>query len=174
MTKNDDRRAEIVEQLADFVLARGLSAASLRPLAQAAGLSDRMLLYYFKDKRELIEATLALIAARLVALIETRKAPHPLPVDALAATLSAILSQDELWPYIRVWTELISLAARDEPPFRDLAEAIGRGFLAWGESQLLSDDPARRAADAARVLVMVEGRMVLKAVGMSDVVALTD
>ena len=56
MTKPDSRRTEIVERLADHVLAHGLSASSLRPLAKAAGTSDRMLLYYFADKSEMMTA----------------------------------------------------------------------------------------------------------------------
>jgi AcrR family transcriptional regulator len=49
VSKNYTRRAEIIQRLTDYVLAEGLSAASLRPLAKAAGTSDRLLLYYFND-----------------------------------------------------------------------------------------------------------------------------
>lgn len=62
MRKADTRRQQILERLADHVLAHGMQAASLRPLAAAAGTSDRMLLHYFADKEELITATLALVA----------------------------------------------------------------------------------------------------------------
>ena len=40
--------------LAGHVLAHGLGEASLRPLAKAAGTSDRMLLYHFGTKEALI------------------------------------------------------------------------------------------------------------------------
>jgi AcrR family transcriptional regulator len=47
---SDDRLSLLLDRLADYVLAHGLTASSLRPLARAAGTSDRMLLYYFADK----------------------------------------------------------------------------------------------------------------------------
>lgn len=80
VTKPETRRAEIIERLTDHVLAHGLSASSLRPLAKAAGTSDRMLLYYFKDKAEIISAVLQLISARLLVMLGDRAAHEPFPV----------------------------------------------------------------------------------------------
>ncbi len=64
------RREEIIELIADHLLAEGLGAATLRPMAEAAGTSDRMLLYYFADKGELLTATLTRVAARMVSLLD--------------------------------------------------------------------------------------------------------
>ncbi len=80
MTPPDDKRALILDKLADHVLAHGLSASSLRPLAKAAGTSDRMLIYYFADKSALIAAVLQHIAGRMVTLMESAAAPEPLPM----------------------------------------------------------------------------------------------
>ncbi|MFY8208820.1 MAG: TetR/AcrR family transcriptional regulator, partial [Caulobacter sp.] len=49
MNVRDEQRARVIAVLADHLLATGLSQASLRQLAAAAGVSDRMLLYYFAD-----------------------------------------------------------------------------------------------------------------------------
>ena len=43
--------------LTAHVLAHGLGGASLRPLAKAAGTSDRMLIYHFGTKEALIRAS---------------------------------------------------------------------------------------------------------------------
>ena len=45
MTRTDKDRTRLLDRLAAHVIAHGLSAASLRPLAKAAGTSDRMLMY---------------------------------------------------------------------------------------------------------------------------------
>ena len=111
VSKIDTRRADIVQRLTDYVLAEGLSAASLRPLAKAAGTSDRMLLYYFKDKSEIITAVLGEISARLVALMTDRTAPQPLPLDELRPQLAGFLFDDALWPYMRIWLDVASRAA---------------------------------------------------------------
>jgi AcrR family transcriptional regulator len=166
MNKTDDRRALILDRLADHILAHGLIASSLRPLAKAAGTSDRMLLYYFTDKSELIAAALETIAARTVGLLMVRAAPHPMPYEGLMQLLGGMLDDEELWPYLRVYLEMASRAANGDALYREIGERVGRGFYAWGLSQLDSDQPE---IDAARLLVATEGMIFLKAIGLRDI-----
>jgi AcrR family transcriptional regulator len=168
-TDSAAKRAAITERLADHVLAHGLAAASLRPLARAAGISDRMLLYYFKDKADVIAATLALVGARLVMAMAARTAATPQPVDVLRGQLADVILADDLWPYMCVWLDIAARSARGEPIYRQVGEAMARGFLAWGEAQLDSPTPQQRTRDAAQLLVAVEGMVVLKSVGLADV-----
>lgn len=169
MSKSDDRRDVIIDRLADYVLAEGLSASSLRPLAQAAGISDRMLLYYFKDKAAVIAATLERIYDRLVAVLMTETAQKLMPVDRLRDKLLATLLSDRLWPFMCVWLEVASLAARGDPFYRTVGDQLGRGFLAWGTAQLDSPTPEARDADAARLLVTIEGMALLRSVGLDAI-----
>jgi AcrR family transcriptional regulator len=164
--KPDNRRAEILERLADHVLANGLSASSLRPLAKAAGTSDRMLLYYFADKAEMMTATLGVIAMRIMAAMDARKAPQPMPFDALLPILLDAMVDEEMWPFMRVWLEIASLSANGDAFYRAVGEQLGRGFLAWGAAQIDAPDEAQRQREAARLLVMAEGMVVLKSIGL--------
>jgi AcrR family transcriptional regulator len=168
--KSDARRAAIIERLADHVLQHGLIAASLRPLAKAAGTSDRMLLYYFSDKAEIIGATLQHIAARMTGILVERAAPVPLPLEPLTRHLTAMVLDQQLWPYMCVWLELASRAGRGDPLYVPIASAIGAGFLAWGEAQLDSANPEVRAREAAQLLIRVEGAVMIKAIGMEAAV----
>ncbi len=166
---SDKRRDALIDTLADHVLAEGLSASSLRPLAKAAGTSDRMLLYYFKDKAEVIAAVLERIAARLVAMLDQHRAPTPQPIDVLRRTLLATFFDDALWPYMRIWLEVASLSARGDPLYRDIGAQIGRGFLAWGIGQVDAATPEARIIDAARLMVSIEGALVLHSLGLQDI-----
>jgi AcrR family transcriptional regulator len=168
MDNFDKKRSDLLDRLADHVLTHGLAASSLRPLAKAAETSDRMLLYYFEDKDAIIGAVLQQIAARMVTMMGAQAAPEPLPYDALMARILATLEDDRFWPYMRVWLEAASRAANGDVTLRTIGEAVGRGFLAWGRAQLLSDNPDR---DAARLLVTIEGTVFLRAIGMADVCA---
>ena len=169
MTKAEDRRAVLLDKLADHVLAHGLSASSLRPLAKAAGTSDRMLLYYFPDKDALIAAVLDVVAARLVALLDARRAAGPLPLAELKCQLLDIVFADDLWPFMRLWLEMAALAALGDPLFRAVGEQLGRGFLIWSAMQLDSSDETARATEAAQLLVAIEGSLVLRSIGLGDV-----
>lgn len=171
MVMSDERREALIDKLADHVLAEGLSASSLRPLAKAAGTSDRMLLYYFKDKAEVIAAVLERIATRLVAMLDQHRAPTPLPMEVLRQALLATVFDDAFWPYMRIWLEVASLSARGDPLYRDIGAQIGRGFLAWGIVQIDAPTPEARAADAARLMVSIEGALVLRSLGLQDITA---
>ncbi len=162
------RRAELLRRVADHILTHGLDASSLRPLAKAAGTSDRMLLYYFCDKADLITAALDVIAARLTTILETRTSKTPRPLDELRPALIKIILAEDLWPYMRLWLEIASLAAKGDAFYQALGNQIARGFLAWGAAQLDSKDPA---TDAAKLLVSIEGTLLLKSVGLDDVIA---
>lgn len=173
MTKSDTRRAAIIEAIADHVLANGLAAASLRPLARSAGLSDRMLLYYFKDKAEILAAALETLSARLTLILDAAISPQPMPVDTLRRHLAGRLFTPEIWPYLCLCLEMAALSARGDIAMRDAGEAIGRGFLAWGSAQLDSPTPQARAVDAARLLLSIEGMVMLKSLGLDDIVETT-
>jgi AcrR family transcriptional regulator len=56
-----DRRAELLDEAADYILSNGLADLSLRPLAVAINTSPRMLLYFFDSKERLIAEALARI-----------------------------------------------------------------------------------------------------------------
>src|ERR1700735_4324085 len=101
MNVRDDRREAAIERMADHVLAEGLAAATLRPLAAAAGTSDRMLLYYFADKDELLTATLARIAARMIVQLDSAiPAERPRPFSVLLEQVWAAVASDSLQPFM--------------------------------------------------------------------------
>ena len=172
INKSDERRAVIIERLADNVLEHGLIAASLRPLAKAAGTSDRMLLYYFNDKAEIIGATLQRIAERMTVILSERASPTPLPLEPLVRQLTAMVVEEQFWPYMCVWLELASRAGRGDPLYMPIASAIGAGFLAWGEAQLQSPNPETQHREAVQLLIRIEGAVMVRAIGMRSILEL--
>lgn len=165
MTIRDDRRAAALERMADHLLREGLSGASLRSLAAAAGTSNRMLLYYFLDKNELLGAVLDLLAARLLQRLEAATKTAARPYGALIKEIWATVRTDALRPYLQLWLELAAAAGRGEQPHRAAAERIADGFLAWVRARLLTDREADRSAQAALLLATIDGLALLAAAG---------
>ncbi|OQW47498.1 MAG: hypothetical protein A4S16_08470 [Proteobacteria bacterium SG_bin6] len=166
----DAKRSQLLDRLADHVLAEGLAGASLRPLAKAAGTSDRMLLYYFADKAALIEGVLARIAERFTPILDGLAPPEPRAPEALIAVLPGLLAAPSLQPYMAVWLEMAALSARGDQGCRTAASAIRRQFLAWIVDRLALAEPERGTV-AARLFQQIEGAAVLNAIGLDDVVA---
>lgn len=169
MAKRDERRAAAIEAMADHVLAAGLPGASLRPLAAAAGTSDRMLLYYFTDKDELIGHVLARLAERLAAMLDSALPTGTrLPEPALRAALWKGIRAPEVQPYIRVLLDLAAAAARGQEPQRRIGGEIADFFLRWAIERL--DAPAAELESrAAALFAMIEGAVLTDALGRPDI-----
>jgi len=164
MTIRSDRREAAIERMADHVLAKGLAAATLRPLAAAAGASDRMLLYYFADKDDLLTATLARIAARMTAQLDGAIPDGPRrPFAVLLEQVWAAMASKSLQPFMPLWLELASGAARGLQPHRDVAGEIADGFLAWVAIRLQPEEG--REPLAPLFLAAIEGMYLLEAIG---------
>ncbi|MCZ8170711.1 MAG: TetR/AcrR family transcriptional regulator [Novosphingobium sp.] len=167
----ENRKAALVRAMADHVLAEGLGGVSLRPLASAVGTSDRMLLYYFPDKPALIAAVLEEVAARMITLLEAVKAPEPVPAEVLEARLLPMVLDPAVWPFMQLWLEMAAQAARGDEACARVGEGIARGFVAWLEAQLDLADASSRSAAALRLLMTIEGGVLLKSLGLGEGIA---
>ncbi len=159
--------ASLLDRMSDHVLAHGLTQATLRPLARAAGTSDRMLIYHFGSKNGVIAAVLDHLAARLTALLDAA----PLATqDNLAGMIEALLGlmrDAAARPYVRVWLEVIAGAGRDSPAHRAAAARILAHFHGWIAARLPVSATGQDAAGdkAAFVLAVIEGCLLLGAAG---------
>lgn len=158
----------MIQAMVGHVLQHGVADASLRPLARAAGTSDRMLIYHFGSKQALIAELLTALAAMygetLDAQITARAASRKACLDQLAA----ISRSAQMRPAMRVWMEILAAAAAGESAYRAVGDTIIGQLLDWIAAHLPADDPDPAAA-AQSILVMIEGAIVLDLAGRSDV-----
>ena len=115
----DGRRGELLAPICAHLLAHGLDRSGLRELAAAAGTSDRMLLYYFRDKADLMAAAMERLAEALTAQLDAARAPAPLSEAALADRLVGMVLDDGVWPFMQLWLEIAAKGARGDPIFRE-------------------------------------------------------
>jgi AcrR family transcriptional regulator len=170
MSIRNDRREAAIDRMADYVLAEGMGSATLRPLAAAAGTSDRMLLYYFADKDELLTAVLNRIAARLLGKLAAAVAGRPPRAFAtLLKEVWTVLGVEALEPYMNIWLDLTSAASRGLQPHRNVAGAITDGYLMWVASQLEPSKDSGRPEKASLLLAAVQGMYSLNAIGRGHI-----
>lgn len=169
MTKAENQQDQWLDRMADHALAHGLGAASLRPLAKAAGTSDRMLLYYFKDKAALITAIFQRVAMRLTIVTMERGSSDPLPYEACLIRTVAILGDAIFDPYLRLFLQMAARAAEGDPLYRSIGEQLGRMYFEWAKSQLASENEEARDREAALMIQRIEGMIFLRAIGLDDV-----
>lgn len=155
--KTQKRREEIVAAAAAHLIAHGFANSGIRAIAQSAGLSDRMIMYYFETKDDLVAEALKLVARELAAGMDAAvpkggRTPQQV-LDALAQTLRS----DEVRAVMRLWFEIIGLAMRGQEPYRQVAAELIERSEAQIAEKLRSDQKHR----AAEVLARLEGELML-------------
>lgn len=168
MNVREDQRAAVIVRLSSHLLDHGLAHTSLRQLAAAAGVSDRMLLYYFADKAEVLTATLTRISEALVEALDAALPDERVPPDILLMRALELTRSPTVQPSIRLWLEIVTAAARGQAPFAELAAQILKGFLGWLEQRLDVAEHEQRAEAAAHILATVDGIALYDLVGRPD------
>jgi AcrR family transcriptional regulator len=168
-----NRRATLTSQLARIVLEDGLDALALRSAAARLGTSDRMLLYYFGTKAELVGAVLRHISGGLRTKLAAASSGEKRPPSEFLIAATQMMSGLDMAPIMRVWADISARGARGEEPYRSFAAQAAQGWLAWVESRLDMVPGKDRRRCAAAILTVIEGMNLLgiSAPGLTDGVA---
>jgi AcrR family transcriptional regulator len=165
MARPKPDRSLMLDAMADHVLGHGLNTASLRPLAQAAGTSDRMLIYHFGSKDALIAALLEHLAARMAAGLSSALPPRrTASVGEAVAEVVALMRMPAFSPYCSLWLDIVSASGQGGAAHGAAGHGVMESFLTWIAGRLPEDLPDPEGA-AQLALTLVEGALVMDAVG---------
>jgi AcrR family transcriptional regulator len=123
---HEQRRRQIAEALLRIAGTRGLQAASMREVAAEAGVSLRLVQYYFSTKEQLLIGSLPYLAERLSHRVQSRLAvlgSPPSPRQVVEGTLFAVLPTDEESRQIRRTYDAFYVLALAEPALAEKYEA---------------------------------------------------
>lgn len=151
MATDDRRHPEWSEAATDYALEHGLIGLSLRPLAAALGTSDRMLLYYFGSKDDLVAEILRASNDRAVAAVAAL--PPSKGVRRAVHDLWDTESSPESRPCTRLYVEAAALGLLGREPYVTVVrEANARWTRALREHLVRSGVDGRRATRAVAVM----------------------
>jgi AcrR family transcriptional regulator len=167
---HEERRRQIADALLRVAAERGLHATGMREVATEAGVSLRLVQYYFGTKEELLLfATQQLAArfgergmARVNRLKETRSPVHPRDVIAAIMT-EALPADDEMRTFYVVYTAYMALSLTDPalaiaPLVKNSAAVIGVVAAQLRAAQAAGDTPAHLDPDVeALSLIAMSG-----------------
>lgn len=169
MAKLPLSQSVLLPKLAQHVLNHGLGAASLRPLAKAAQTSDRMLIYHFGSKEQLVVALLDYLAEDYAKLLDATFQSEVATTRAeCIARVLEITEEPEAQRYNTMWWEIVAGSARDLPGYRSAAARVMQRMLEWLEANMPVDDPDP-AGGARYLLTMIEGALMLRAASQRDI-----
>jgi AcrR family transcriptional regulator len=146
-----DRRRDLLDRVVDHVLEHGVADLTLRGLSAAVGSNNRMLLYYFGSRDELIITALEAAGTRfpsmqsLLGVIDDATVPLD---DRLDAVWRIIASPENL-PYHRLFFQIFGLAGFEQERFTRLLDTVGTEWAAH-VAQAFQDE----GVDAAEATVL--------------------
>jgi hypothetical protein len=116
-------------------------------------------------------AALARLAAMFRDTLESARAPEPMGEQALRARLIGMVLSEGAWPFLQVWLEIVARGGRGDALYRDAGRAIAEGFVAWIAAQSDAPTEAARTGIAQRLLPLLDGLILLRAVGLAETCA---
>ena len=154
-------REEILDGALQAALAEGLSPLTFGRLARRLGVSDRVIVYYFPSKAELIVSVLTVAADRLqVALARAFTQPASGHIE-LARAAWPVLATDEVDPLFGLYFEAIGQATAGIEPFVGIAAQLLEGWITW-LSGFFAGDPQTRRTEAQATLALLDGLLLMR------------
>jgi AcrR family transcriptional regulator len=151
MARDTSRRDEVAQAATDYVLEHGLVGLSLRPMAAELGTSDRMLLYHFASKDDLVATVLRVSNDRSVA--EIRAMPPSADVRSAVLDLWAAVTSPRLARCQRMYVEAAALGLFGREPY---VSVVGEANEVWTgavvDHLVASGAPRARARRAVALL----------------------
>jgi len=158
------KKNNMLPHLAQFVLDNGLTASSLRPMAKAAGTSDRMLIYHFGSKIGVLRETLDFIASQLTVTLDGLFANRIFASEAeLIRSVTDLFRAETFRPFVLLWLDIVSEAARGSDLHRDVGSRIIDSYIEW-----IGKYHPQGPKKAAETLIKIDGSMIIDAVGRHD------
>ena len=155
--KTEKRKREIIEAAASHLIEHGFQRSGLRAIAESVGVSDRMIMYYFATKDDLVSAALEMIGEGLAAGMETAVPKGNVTPSQILDALSETLQSDQTQAIMRLWFEIIGLAMRGQEPYKKTAALL----LARSEEQIRSKLRSDQKHRARGVLETLEGKVMV-------------
>lgn len=154
-------REEILAAALESAFADGLSTLSYGRVAKRLGISDRVVVYYFPTKDDLVTAVVVAMGlelqATLAAAFATPRADH----RALVRTAWPILATPTADPVFALFFEANGLATAGRDPYRQLVPQLVDGWITWC-TEFLDGPPEERRGEAETAIALVDGLILLR------------
>jgi AcrR family transcriptional regulator len=151
-------RAKLLEGIVDYIMKRGVTNLTLRPLAAALDTSPRMLLYFFGSKERLIAEALTQARTRQqeewTRLLSTSGKQR----DRLAVAWEVWSSEENTW-LMWFFFEVYVLAMRNRKRFPGFLEGMVKDWLPFFEQAVAAAgvEPERVSPLATFILATIRG-----------------
>jgi len=154
-------REEILDGAVAVAFDDGLSTLTFGRVANRLGTSDRVVVYYFPSKDDLISSVLVALGTRLQATLAQTLTSHVSSHIELARIVWPVLAHPDTDPMFALFFEANGLAATGRDPYRSIVPSVVTAWIDWA-SELINGDGEQRRAEAEAAIALLDGLLLLR------------
>jgi AcrR family transcriptional regulator len=139
----------------------GLSQLTYGRVAKKLGISDRVVVYYFASKEELVSEVLIAVGMRLQHALEPAFGSQAEDHLELLVRAWPIVARTTVDPIFSLFLEANGLAASGQEPYRTLVPVLVEAWIAWA-AKYFEGSPERRRLEAETSIAILDGLLLLR------------
>ena len=139
----------------------GLSQLTFGRVAKQLGISDRVVVYYFPSKEDLVGEVLLGVGIQLQQALEPAFRSPAKDYFQLVKAAWPVMARTEADAIFALFLEATGLAASGQEPYRTLVPQLVEAWIAWAADYLQGTPAARRAA-AEVAIALLDGLLLLR------------
>jgi AcrR family transcriptional regulator len=139
----------------------GLSQLTFGRVAKRLGISDRVVVYYFPSKDELISDVLVAVGIQLQQTLEPVFGSPAADHMELVRAAWPVVAQPDADAVFALFFEANGLAAAGREPFRTLVPQLVDAWVTWA-AEFFQGTPAQRHTEAETAIALLDGLLLLR------------
>lgn len=152
----------MTEAVAEVVLRDGLAKLTFQRVAEELGTSDRMVVYYFPTKEDLVMAAVTSLSARMQLLLGQAFGNEPQAPDVLLRMAWPVFKKKNADRIFQVFLELVGYSAAKMEPYRSIVRAILEEWVKWLSERVDAKSSQERRRQALGIVARVDGLLLLR------------
>jgi AcrR family transcriptional regulator len=160
-------KAEILDGALAAAFDDGLSQLTFGRLAKRLGISDRIIVYYFPTKDDLIGEVVGSMGLRLQETLADAFTSPAADYIGLVRAAWPVLARPEADPIFALFFEANGLAAAGREPYRTLVPHLVEMWIDW-VSHFIEGTPSQRRTEAETAIATIDGLLLLRQLGGAD------
>jgi AcrR family transcriptional regulator len=139
----------------------GLSQLTYGRVAKHLDINDRVVVYYFPSKDELVTEVLLSVGLELQETLAPAFAEPVADHLELVRRTWPLVTTTDADPVFGLFFEANGLAAAGRAPYDELVPQLVEAWIAWA-AERIEATPARRRAEAAAAIALIDGLLLLR------------